>query len=92
MARAVPLRSSTLQGAAVTLEDNTAPAHDGERVRSWRPAGASQSDTVTVNATDNSGIEQLRLDIGGQLIVSRPFACDYHAAASLSHRAQRRHA
>ncbi len=70
-----PFAFVDLQGAAVTLEDNTAPrttASGSLLAAGWR----RQSDMVTVNATDNSGIKQLRLEIAGQLITSRPFACD----------------
>ena len=71
-----PFSFVDLQGAAVTLEDNTAPrttASGSLLAAGWR----RQSDTVTVNATDNSGIKQLRLEAAGRAITTRPVACNY---------------
>ena len=64
-----------LQGAVVTLEDNSRPritATGSMLSGGWR----RPSDAVTVNTTDNSGIRVVQLEAGGRVITSRIQPCD----------------
>jgi hypothetical protein len=64
-----------LQGAAVTLEDNTKPritASGSLLTNGWR----RPSDSLSVNTTDNSGIRLVRLEADGRIITTRIQPCD----------------
>jgi hypothetical protein len=67
---------SDLQGADVRLEDTTAPktTTSGPLLAAgWR----RPSDTVGISATDNSGIQVVRVEIDGRAVSQRPIACDF---------------
>jgi hypothetical protein len=64
-----------LQGATVTLEDNTKPritASGSLLANGWR----RPSDSLSVNTTDNSGIRLVQIEADGRIITTRIQPCD----------------
>ena len=64
-----------LQGAAVRLEDNTAPRTTivGSLLApGWRQPG----NAVAIDASDNTGIKLARLDVDGRTVSQRGYPCD----------------
>ena len=70
-----PLGSFNLQGAAVTLDDPSAPivkVHGALFAAGWR----RPADLATFDASDNSGIKLARLEADGKVLSSTDYPCD----------------